>query len=189
MDIGIAWQCMARNVTCVWTNPVYTKPGHVCLLNKFIAAGFNLGFNVKSLLDWHNFDLPKLMPTEHISTDTCIIVVSYVIKYLLQLSQSEICRHQPPQRWKIESYLISAFLPFNFLTNPLSHFPSLTLLMQAKPWCHHFTRTWKNHKGCHQGFFDFFLFYYTYVKSSGTKWKFFAFGLFSYCFEVGFHQR
>ena len=74
---------MARNVTYVWTNPVYTKPGHVCLLNKFIAVGFNLGFNVKSLLDWHNFDLPKLMPTEHISTDTCIIVVSYVIKYLL----------------------------------------------------------------------------------------------------------
>ena len=47
------------------------------------AAGFNLGFNMKSPLDWHNFDLPKLMPTEHISTDTYIIVVSYVTKYCL----------------------------------------------------------------------------------------------------------
>ena len=74
---------MARIATCVWTNPVYKT--RACLPTKqaVTAAGFNLGFNMKSLLDWHNFDLPKLMPTGHISTDTYIIVVSYIIKYCL----------------------------------------------------------------------------------------------------------
>ena len=32
---------------------------------------------MKSLLHWHNFDLPNLLPLDHSSFDACIVVVSY----------------------------------------------------------------------------------------------------------------
>ena len=31
-----------------------------------VTVGFSSGFNAKLLHDWSNFDLPKLMPVEHI---------------------------------------------------------------------------------------------------------------------------
>ena len=68
---------------CLDKSSIYKTRACLPATQAVTAAGFNLGFNMKSLLDWHNFDLPKLMPTEHISTDTYIIVVSYIIKYCL----------------------------------------------------------------------------------------------------------
>ena len=37
------------------------------LFFKAITVGSSSGFNFKLLHDWSNFDLPKLMPVEHIS--------------------------------------------------------------------------------------------------------------------------
>ena len=36
------------------------------LLTKLFTVGSSSGFNVKLLHDWSNFDLPRLMPVEHI---------------------------------------------------------------------------------------------------------------------------
>ena len=66
-------RCLARiaialNRCSVYEQIQYTKPPeHLCLLNKLFTVFFSSGFNVKLLHDWSNFDLPKLMPVEHIS--------------------------------------------------------------------------------------------------------------------------
>ena len=50
----------------VWTYPVY-KTSWASLPDKqAITVGSSSGFNVKLLHDWSDFDLPKLMPVEHI---------------------------------------------------------------------------------------------------------------------------
>ena len=63
-------RCLARitialNRCSVYGQMQYTKPPeHLCLLNKLFTVFFSSGFNVKSLHDWSNFDLPKLMPVD-----------------------------------------------------------------------------------------------------------------------------
>ena len=63
-------RCLARiaialNRCSVYGQIQYTKPPeHLCL--PAVTVGFSSGFNVKLLHDWSNFDLPKLMPEEHI---------------------------------------------------------------------------------------------------------------------------
>ena len=58
---------IALNRCSVYEQIQYTKPPeHLCLLNKLFTVFFSSGFNVKLLHDWSNFDLPKLMPVEHI---------------------------------------------------------------------------------------------------------------------------
>ena len=65
-------RCLARiaialNRCSVYGQIQYTKPpDHLFLLNKLFTVGFSSGFNVKLLHDWSNFDLPRLMPVEHI---------------------------------------------------------------------------------------------------------------------------
>ena len=51
----------------VWTNPVYKTSWASLPAKQAITVGCSLGFNVNLLHDWSNFDLPKLMPVEHIS--------------------------------------------------------------------------------------------------------------------------
>ena len=50
----------------VWTNPVYKASWASLPAKQAVTVGFSSGFNVKLLHDWSNFDLPKLMPVEHI---------------------------------------------------------------------------------------------------------------------------
>ena len=50
----------------VWTNPVYKTSWASLPAKQAVTVGFSSGFNVKLLHDWSNFDLPKLMPVEHI---------------------------------------------------------------------------------------------------------------------------
>ena len=50
----------------VWTNPVYKTSWASLPAKQAVTVGSSLGFNVKLLHDWSNFDLPKLMPEEHI---------------------------------------------------------------------------------------------------------------------------
>ena len=50
----------------VWTNPVYKTSWASLLAKQAVTVGFSSGFNVKLLHEWSNFDLPKLMPVEHI---------------------------------------------------------------------------------------------------------------------------
>ena len=128
------WHCMTMHGTnchlCLDKSSKYKTTA--CLPDKqaVTAAGLNLGFNTKSLLDWHNFDLPKLMPTEHISTDTCIIVVYYVKKILI--TAQPIRNLQTPATAEEKNReLLNIRYSFPFLTNPLSHFPSLTLLFDT----------------------------------------------------------
>ena len=65
-------RCLARiaialNRCSVYGQIQYTKPPeHLCLLNKLFTVFFSSGFNEKLLHDWSNFDLPKLLPVEHI---------------------------------------------------------------------------------------------------------------------------
>ena len=51
----------------VWTNPVYKTSWASLPAKQAITVGSSSGFNVKLLHDWSSFDLPKLMPVEHIS--------------------------------------------------------------------------------------------------------------------------
>ena len=50
----------------VWANPVYKTSWASLPAKQAVTVGFSSGFNVKLLHDWSNFDLPKLMPVEHI---------------------------------------------------------------------------------------------------------------------------
>ena len=50
----------------VWTNPVYKTSWASLPAKQAVTVGFSSGFNVKLLHDWSNFDLPKLLPVEHI---------------------------------------------------------------------------------------------------------------------------
>ena len=50
----------------VWTNPVYKTSWASLPAKQAVTVGFSSGFNVKLLHDWSDFDLPKLMPLEHI---------------------------------------------------------------------------------------------------------------------------
>ena len=50
----------------VWTNPVYKTSWASLPAKQAVTVGLSSGFNVKLLHDWSNFDLPKLMPVEHI---------------------------------------------------------------------------------------------------------------------------
>ena len=50
----------------VWTNPVYKTSWASLPAKQAVTVGFSSGFDVKLLHDWSNFDLPKLMPVEHI---------------------------------------------------------------------------------------------------------------------------
>ena len=51
----------------VWTNPVHKTSWASLPAKQAITVGSSSDFNVKFLHDWSNFDLPKLMPVEHIS--------------------------------------------------------------------------------------------------------------------------
>ena len=76
MDIGITTTSMLDNNR---KNPA-DKAFRTSLPPKqAITAGSSSCFNVKSLLGWVYFDLPKLMLIEHIYFEACIMVVSYLI--------------------------------------------------------------------------------------------------------------
>ena len=64
----LARSAIALNRCSLHGQILYTKPPeHLCLLNKLLQLVLvRPGFNVKLLHDWSNFDLPKLMPVEHI---------------------------------------------------------------------------------------------------------------------------
>ena len=55
-----------ESLLSVWTNPVYKTSWASFPAKQAATVGFSLGFNVKLLHDWSNFDLPRLMPVEHI---------------------------------------------------------------------------------------------------------------------------
>ena len=55
-----------ESLLSVWTNPVYKTSWASLPAKQAVTVGFSSGFNVKLLHDWSNFDLPKLMPVEHI---------------------------------------------------------------------------------------------------------------------------
>ena len=50
----------------VWTNPVYKTSWAPLSAKQAVTVGSSSGFNVKLPHDWSDFDLPKLMPVEHI---------------------------------------------------------------------------------------------------------------------------
>ena len=66
-------RCLAKNRNRlesplgVWTNPVYKTSWSSLPAKQAITIGSSWYFYVKLLHDWSNFDLPKLMPVEHIS--------------------------------------------------------------------------------------------------------------------------
>ena len=70
----------------VWTNLVY-KTSWASLPVKqqkqAITVGSSSGFNVRLLLDWSNFDLPKLMPVKHISlmSASCLSITITIYLY------------------------------------------------------------------------------------------------------------
>ena len=55
-----------ESLLSVWTNPVYKTSWASFPAKQAATVGFSSGFNVKLLHDWSNFDLPRLMPVEHI---------------------------------------------------------------------------------------------------------------------------
>ena len=113
----------------VWTNPVYKTSWASLPAKQAVTVGFSSGFNVKLLHDWSNFDLPKLMPVEHIflmpsSCLSLILIHARIhtnISCSLRLSQSGICGRQHPQKWiKGGSY---SRRPFSSLPYPPPFFP------------------------------------------------------------------
>ena len=50
----------------VWTNQVYKTSRAPLSAKQAVTVGSSSGFNVKLPHDWSNFDLPTLMPVEHI---------------------------------------------------------------------------------------------------------------------------
>ena len=51
----------------VWTKPVYKTSWASLPAKQATTVGSSLGFNMKLLHDWSNFDLPKLTPVQQIS--------------------------------------------------------------------------------------------------------------------------
>ena len=126
----------------VWTNPVCKTSWASLPAKQAITVGFSSGFIVKLLHDWSNFDLPKLMPVEHIFLvpSSCLSLTLIhakitPISYSLRLSQSGILGLYRPQKWiKVGSYSRRPFaslyhpLPFPLFPYPL---PLSTLATQA----------------------------------------------------------
>ena len=71
----------------VCANPVYKTSGASLPAKHAVTVGFSSGFNVKLPHDWSNFDLPKLMPVEHIflvfrlERATEVLELTYLGKY------------------------------------------------------------------------------------------------------------
>ena len=64
-------RCLARiaialNRCSVYGQIQFTTSWASLPAKQAVTVGFSSGFNVKLLNDWSNFDLPKLMPVEHI---------------------------------------------------------------------------------------------------------------------------
>ena len=76
MDIGITTTSMLDNNR---KNPAYKAFRTSLPPKQAITADSSSCFNVKSLLGWVYFDLPKLMLIEHIYFEACTMVVSYLI--------------------------------------------------------------------------------------------------------------
>ena len=69
----------------VWTNPVYKTSWASLPAKQANYSWFQFRFNVKLLHDWSNFDLPKLMPVEHVSLmpSSCLYARIHANKLLI----------------------------------------------------------------------------------------------------------
>ena len=114
----------------VWTNPVYKTSWASLPAKQAVTVGSSSGFNVKLLHDWSNFDLPKLMPVEHIflmpSSCLSLTLIHARIHANKLLITALPIRNLRPQKW-IKGVLIAGVpsplsptpLPFSLFPYPL----------------------------------------------------------------------